>query len=99
MEKFVSQAQAQGLTLANVSDDIRQAIRAVPLIASQTANREQMTLVIAQRVVQLLYKTPIPLGREIYVLMLQGLCEVAPKVDAEVKQWLVYADDAVSPFL
>jgi CCR4-NOT transcription complex subunit 1 len=96
MEKYVNQAQAQGLTIASVTDEVRQAIRAVPLLASQTSNREQMTLVIAQRVVQLLYKTPVPLGREIYVLMLQGLCEVAPKVDAEVKQWLVYADDAVS---
>lgn len=97
MEKFVNQPGTQGMGIANVPEDVLQAIRAVPMLASQTPNREQMTLVIAQRVVQLLYKTPVPLGREIYVSMLQGLCEVVPKVDAEVKQWLVYADDAVSP--
>ncbi|GFZ43225.1 hypothetical protein JCM24511_00944, partial [Saitozyma sp. JCM 24511] len=91
VEKFLAQAPA--LSISALPENIRGLIHAVVILAAQSVNREQTTLIISQKVVQLLYKTASPLGREIYVLMLQQLCDLAPKVDVEVKQWLVYADD------
>ena len=95
MEKYIA-ASAPGMSVTSLPDDVRQAIRMVALIAAQSANKDQVTLILSQRVVQMLYKSSVPLGREVYTLMLQQLCEVAPKVNTEVRQWLVYAEDPVS---
>lgn len=98
VEKFLMQAQVSSLSASPSEHDIRSLIRAVVIVANQAANREGTTLIISQKVVQLLYKTTSPLGREVYVLMLQQLCDLSRKVDKEVKQWLIYAEDSVSAF-
>ena len=96
IEKHLAQASVQ--TLVNLAPDseIRSLMRGVIYIANNSSNREGTTLVIAQKVVQLLYKTATGLGREVYVFMLQQLCELSKKVEKEVKHWLIYAEDNVS---
>lgn len=94
MEKYIA-TSAPGMSFSSLSDDVRHAIRMPAQIAVQAANKDQVTLILSQRVVQMLYKSSLPLGREIYTLMLQQLCEQAPKVNTEVRQWLVYAEDPV----
>jgi len=96
IEKFLAQATVQSLSALPNEHDIRSLIRGVVIVANQSANREGTTLTISQKVVQLLYKTTSPLGREVYVLMLQQLCDLSRKIDKEVKQWLIYAEDSVS---
>ena len=95
-EKVITHSSASSLSSLPVDHELKSLVHTVIIIANQSANREGTTLVISQKVVQLLYKTPSPLGREVYVLMLQQLCELSRKVDKEVKQWLIYAEDSVS---
>lgn len=95
VEKYVAQTPAPTLGVVPANHELRSLITAVVVVANQSANREQMTLAISQKVVQLLYKCSSQLGREVYVLMLQQLCDLVPKVNKEVKQWLIYAEDVV----
>ncbi|KAK4684746.1 CCR4-NOT transcription complex subunit 1, partial [Tremellales sp. Uapishka_1] len=93
VEKVLSNAPVSTISAVPADHEIRTLIGAVVYVANQSLHREQTTLVISQKVVQLLYKCTSPLGREVYVLMLQQLCELVPKVNKEVKQWLIYAED------
>ncbi|OBZ87225.1 CCR4-NOT transcription complex subunit 1 [Choanephora cucurbitarum] len=47
----------------------------------------------AQRVVQLLYKSEKQLAIELYVALLEHLCEISPNVGTLVTSWLNHADD------
>ncbi|KAL1917446.1 uncharacterized protein VTP21DRAFT_3839 [Calcarisporiella thermophila] len=85
--------QNANLTSLPPNHDIRLLVRQVQLLASQSPNRDEISLIFAQKVVQQLYKNDSPLSREIYILLLEKLCEVSPKVLKEVVQWLVYSDD------
>ncbi|BEJ18074.1 hypothetical protein CspHIS471_0703510 [Cutaneotrichosporon sp. HIS471] len=91
IEKIIVNTPAQGLNQLEEDHDLRNLMRNVLVIGQ--SSRESSTLNIAQKIVQLLYKTDSPLGREVYTILLQQLCIVQPKVDREVKQWLVYAED------
>ncbi|WVF70722.1 hypothetical protein IAT40_005515 [Kwoniella sp. CBS 6097] len=93
LEKLLSQAPVSQISALPADHDIRSLIRGVVIIANQSVHRENTTLTIAQKVVQLLYRSTIQLAREVYVYLLQQLCELSPKVSKEVKQWLVYAED------
>jgi CCR4-NOT transcription complex subunit 1 len=96
VEKFLSNAPVSSLSALPPDHDIHHLIRAAVMIAGQSPNRESTMLTLSQKVVQLLYKTSSGLGREVYVVMLRSLCENLRKVDKEVKQWLIYAEDSVS---
>jgi CCR4-NOT transcription complex subunit 1 len=76
--------------------DIHVLLRQIPLIISQSYNKEEVALLMTQRVLNLLFKheTQLPLG--VYVLLLERLCELSKKVAKEVFQWLLYHDDDVS---
>ncbi|CAK9782142.1 Not1-domain-containing protein [Cutaneotrichosporon oleaginosum] len=91
IEKVIPHTQAQGLSQLDDDHELRNLMRTVMAIGQ--SSRESSTLNIAQKIVQLLYKTDSPLGREVYTVLLQQLCMFQPKVDREVKQWLVYAED------
>ena len=70
-------------------------IRQVLLTAGRSVDREETALAFSQRTVLHLFKTNIQLGRELYVLLLQKLCETWPKVAKEAIDWLLYAEDEV----
>ena len=95
VEKIVAATAVNNLSGLPATHEIRALIQAVVITAGQAINREQSTMVISQKVVQLLYKSTSQLGRDVYVAMLQQLCELSRKVDKEVKQWLIYAEDSV----
>ena len=95
VENYLAQASVSSLSALPSENDLRSIIHAVVIVANRSTNREGTTLIISQKVVQLLYKTTSPLGREVYVFMLQQLCNLSRKVDKEVKSWLIYADDSV----
>ena len=71
----------------------------IPLLVSQSYNPDEVALIMSQKVVQLLYKNDTPLSRDIYVLLLEKLCEMSKKVGREVNAWLLYADDEVGILL
>jgi CCR4-NOT transcription complex subunit 1 len=76
--------------------DISLLIRQILVTASQAADREETMLAFSQKVVQLLYKAPTQLGREVYAALLDRLCEASAQVSKEAIEWLVYAEDEVS---
>ncbi|KAN0062874.1 CCR4-NOT core subunit cdc39 [Thecaphora frezii] len=82
-------------TLATLPQDhdIRTIVRQIPMTAAQSLIRDETALAFSQKVVQLLYKSDSRLGREIYVILLERLCEVSIKAAREVTAWLVYAED------
>ncbi|KAI8335037.1 CCR4-Not complex component, Not1-domain-containing protein [Chlamydoabsidia padenii] len=73
--------------------DIRVIIRQVPLLALSSFDKVEAARTFAQKVVQLLYKSETQLAREMYVVLLEQLCEVSPSVGTLVTQWLTHADD------
>ncbi|EJT45512.1 3'-5' exoribonuclease [Trichosporon asahii var. asahii CBS 2479] len=93
IEKLLSQTNATSISQLEPDHDLRSLSRTIIVLAHSSMQREATTLAIAQKIVQLLYKTDSPLGRELYVVILQQLCLHAPKVDREVKSWLLYAED------
>lgn len=64
-------------------------------LANESIERTRTPLCISQKIVQLLYKTQTPLGREIYVALLDQLCRSFEDVAKEAIDWLVYAEDEV----
>lgn len=75
------------------SEDVRQLARQIPLLAAQSVHRDETALVFSQKVVQMMYKSETDASREIYILLLERLCEVSVKVAKEVTAWLIYAED------
>ena len=94
LDRLLGQASEEE-TLATLAQnsDIRLIVRQIPMIAAQSTNRDETALAFSQKVVQLLYKTESQLGREVYVILLERLCEVSIKAAREVTAWLVYAED------
>ncbi|PWY99362.1 Not1-domain-containing protein [Testicularia cyperi] len=95
LERLVSEAdQDEAFASLPQDHDVRHAIRRIPMVAAQTASRDETALAFSQKVVQLLFMTESKLGREVYVVLLERLCEISLKAAREVTAWLVYADDA-----
>jgi len=94
IEKQIAQTRIKSIKQLDEEHDLRSLSRTVIILAASALQRETTTLNIAQKVVQLLYKTESPLGREVYVLILQQLCRTTSKVDHEVKSWLIFAEDS-----
>lgn len=78
-----------------LNSEIRLLVKEIPLLATQSFNRDETALHFSQKVVQLLYKNDSNLSREVYVILLERLCETSYKVTKEVTNWLIYADDEV----
>lgn len=91
---IVGRTSAENLAILPLHHDIKMIIRQVPVVATQSINPDQSALAFSQKVVQLLYRSEGNLGREVFVTILQRLCDLFPKVAKEVTQWLIYAEDA-----
>ncbi|WFD33892.1 CCR4-NOT core subunit cdc39 [Malassezia cuniculi] len=65
----------------------------VARLVAQGAPRDETVLLLAQKAVQLLYRAQTTLAREVWVLVLEQLCELSLKVAKEVTAWLVHAED------
>lgn len=95
IDKVVAHAPAHSISGLPGDHDLRRLIHEIIMLAGHSSDRDQATLIIAQKVVQLLYKSTTTLGREAFTLTLQQLCESSPTVNQEVRDWLIYADDKV----
>nr|CDI56008.1 related to CDC39-component of the CCR4-NOT complex [Melanopsichium pennsylvanicum 4] len=85
--------QDVGLNELPQDHEIRQILQLVPMVAAQSASRDETALAFSQKVVQLLFKIESKLGREAYVVLLDRLCEISLKAAREVLAWLIYAED------
>ncbi|KAF7728004.1 hypothetical protein EC973_006769 [Apophysomyces ossiformis] len=72
---------------------IKEIIRHISVLAISSFDKVETARTFAQKVVQLLYKSETQLAREMYVILLERLCEVSPNVATLVTSWLTHADD------
>jgi len=96
LDKAVTEAEANGIDSATkvpTDHDIHATLRQVPIVAARSYAKDETTLSFSQKVVQLLYRSETQLAREVFVALLQRLCDVATKVAKEVTAWLIYAPD------
>lgn len=73
--------------------EIRMLTRQITVLSGQSIKRDETTLAFAQKAVQLLYKSETDFAREVYIHLLERLCEVSVKAAKEVTAWLIYAED------
>ncbi|KAI8988678.1 CCR4-Not complex component, Not1-domain-containing protein [Pilobolus umbonatus] len=93
LEKLVSVTNVPHFSSLPVQHDIIHILRQIPLLAMSSFDKSEAARTFAQKVVQLLYKSETQLGREMYVILLERLCEISPNVGVLVTSWLTHADD------
>lgn len=93
LDKLISKNPQASWSSLPLNSDIRLFVKEIPLLATQSFNCDETALHFSQKVVQLLYKNDSNLSREVYVILLERLCETSYKVKKEVTNWLIYADD------
>ncbi|KAJ3553574.1 hypothetical protein NM688_g3537 [Phlebia brevispora] len=93
MESVIIQLPVQSLAALPPTHDVRQLLRQILFLASEAVERQRTPLAMSQKIVQLLYKTPSQLGREVYVALLEQLCHSFEDVAKEAITWLIYAED------
>lgn len=86
----------QSLAVLPPTHNIRHVLRQILLLPTSSTESHRTALQMSQKIVQLIYKTPSQLGREIYVALLSHLCHNYENVAKEVVNWLIYAEDEVS---
>src|ERR1700722_837826 len=96
LEAVMMQLPIQSLASLPPNHDIRHLVRQILFLAAEALDRHRTPLAMSQKIVQLLYKTPSQLGREVYVALLDQLCHSFEDVAKEAITWLLYAEDEVS---
>ncbi|KAF9070373.1 Not1-domain-containing protein [Rhodocollybia butyracea] len=92
LEALFAQLPISSLGVLPPNHDVRYLIRNI-LNSANMGDRQRTPLQMSQKIVQLLYKTSSPLGREVYVALLQQLCAAFEDVAKEAITWLLYAED------
>ncbi|KAI7898110.1 CCR4-Not complex component, Not1-domain-containing protein [Cokeromyces recurvatus] len=93
LEKLINQTNVNSINALPQHSDIRTLIRQIPMLALASFDKTEAARTFAQKVVQLLYKSDKQLTIEVYVVLLEHLCEVSPNVGTLVTSWLTHADD------
>ncbi|KII88902.1 hypothetical protein PLICRDRAFT_109994 [Plicaturopsis crispa FD-325 SS-3] len=93
LEAVMVQLPIQSLAALPPNHDIRHLVRQILFLAAESVDRARTPLHMSQKIVQLLYKTPSQLGREVYVALLDQLCHSFEDVAKEAITWLLYAED------
>lgn len=96
LEAVMVQLPIQSLAGLPPNHDIRHLVRQILFLAADSVDRQRTPLLMSQKIVQLLYKTPSQLGREVYVALLDQLCHSFEDVAKEAITWLLYAEDEVN---
>jgi CCR4-NOT transcription complex subunit 1 len=86
---------ASSLVQLPANSDIAVVLAQLPVLAARSLHTDETALACAQKVVQLLYRAPTELAREVYATLLERLCSLSEKVTREVLAWLIYAEDEV----
>jgi CCR4-NOT transcription complex subunit 1 len=93
LEAVMVQLPIQSLAALPPNHDIRHLVRQILFLATESSDRHRTPLLMSQKIVQLLYKTPSQLGRDVYVALLDQLCHAFEEVAKEAITWLLYAED------
>lgn len=93
LETQVTQSNVSNFHALPPHSTIRELARQIPMLALSSFDKCEVAKTFAQKVVQLLYKSERQLLIEVYVILLENLCEVAASVGTLVTSWLTHADD------
>ncbi|KAI0822634.1 Not1-domain-containing protein [Trametes gibbosa] len=93
LEAVLLQLPITSLAALPPNHEVRHLVRQILFLAVDSLDRTRTPLLMSQKIVQLLYRTPSQLGREIYVALLDQLCHSFEEVAKEAITWLVYAED------
>ncbi|KAI8998906.1 Not1-domain-containing protein [Trametes punicea] len=93
LEAVLLQLPITSLAALPPNHEVRHLVRQILFLAVDSLDRTRTPLLMSQKIVQLLYKTPSQLGREIYVALLDQLCHSFEDVAKEAITWLIYAED------
>jgi hypothetical protein len=99
LDAVMLQLPVQSVGTLPQTHDVRHLIRMILTLADQATERQRTPMLMSQKIVQLLYKTPSPLGREVYTHILEQLCATFEEVSREARTWLEYAEDEVKILL
>ena len=78
-----------------VGNPLWEAIQQNNEIIDRAAAKDDVALYFSQRLVQLLFKSASDLALQIYVVLLQKVCDASKREANEENIWLLYADDEV----
>ncbi|KZT74256.1 Not1-domain-containing protein [Daedalea quercina L-15889] len=93
LEALLLQLPIPSLSALPPNHEVRGLVRQILYLAADSIDRQRTPLLMSQKIVQHLYKTPTHLGREVYVALLNELCNSFEEVAKEAITWLIYADD------
>ncbi|KAI0075480.1 Not1-domain-containing protein [Panus rudis PR-1116 ss-1] len=93
LEALLAQLPIHSLAALPPTHEIRHLVRQILLLAVESVERQRTPLLMSQKIVQLLYKTPTQLGREVYAVLLDQLCNSFEDVAKEAITWLIFAED------
>lgn len=93
LETLARQTNAPNFASLPPLHDIRMVMRQVPMLALANLDKVDAARTFAQKVVSLVYKSETQLMREMYVVLLEQLCEISVNIRSLVLYWLNYVDD------
>lgn len=68
-------------------------VRQINVAASQFFVKDELALWFSQKLSQLLFKSEISLGIEIYIILLERICELSKRVARDFTTWLFFSPD------
>ena len=93
LDIIVKQNADVSLSTLPANHEIITLVRQINVAASQFFVRDELAMWFAQKLVQLLFKTEVTLGIEIYIILLERICELSKRVAREFTTWLFFSDD------
>ncbi|KAL5529441.1 hypothetical protein ACEPAG_5426 [Sanghuangporus baumii] len=93
LEAILAEVPYTSLALVPPNHEVRNIVHRIVTLSIEGGDRLRMPLFMSQKIVQYLYKTTSPLGREIYVALLDQLCQSFEEVAKEAINWLISAED------
>jgi hypothetical protein len=95
LDKQVKQCPLTSVATLPPSHDIVSLVRQINLTATQYLVRDDMALWFTQKLAQLYFKVENEIGHEIYLVLLERMCELSKRVAREFAAWLLFSDDEV----
>ena len=94
IEKACQSVEDKNVSKLSPDNDVRKLMKQIiPLASGLPSHRDELCLLMCQRLMQLLYKNSNPLFSDVIILLLVKIFEFSAKVAKEVTTWIIYSDD------
>ena len=94
IEKACQSVKDKNVSKLSPDNDVRKLMKQIiPLASGLPSHRDELCLLMCQRLMQLLYKNSNPLFSDVIILLLVKIFEFSTKVAKEVTTWIIYSDD------